>query len=353
MAGATAAACRWLLAISPPATEDLLVKSPQLIAATLVLAFVGNHFPRASAQSVEGYPSQKHPLRVAWEDAWTDDDYEHARRPESLHELHRNEPLAAGGNDVGHDDRPPQKKSLEALRRYEERELQRKLDRAAHLRRINQQTGNSQLIDIADRMEQRALEHYKRQLDRIQEQEDPSRQLATPAAEEGVPADAPLESILKVKRISANSPRPTLTSPAQPTLAPVPQPTGANAAHVSDQLQRRLVNEQRILQQRLDAAERLRQLNNGPQGNKQLLATADRMEQRAWEQFEQRVQQLVDPQGTRPPRPQYRHHRQHYVTDDAHRSLDERERDMEEVDWVVPEKPVRRVIKGLRHALGR
>ena len=349
------------------------MKSSKLITAAIVAAFVCVPIQFVNAESPQGHRSQKRPLRVAWNDAWDDDDHDdrddddkrqgnrdrkqydnrRVRLRDNLHEIDDNQSVRSP-DDVNHARHQISEHSFEAQRRYEEKELVRQVDRAAHLRQINEQTGNQQLIDIADRLEQRALEHYKQQLDRINEQERRTQPPATLATEQNAPADAPadapLVSILKSRTTTANSPPPTTADSSRSTFAstPQPQPTRANPTRTSDHLSQQLVKEQKVLQQRLDAANRLREVHNGPNGNERLSESADRMEQRAWERFEQRVQQFIDPPTNQP------QHDQHYVTDDVEHSLDEPEPVVRKVDirW-VPKKPVRRMFKGLRRVLGR
>ncbi len=347
------------------------MKSSKLITTAIVAAFVCVPIQFVNAESPQGHRSPKRPLRVAWNDAWDDDDHDdrddddkrqgnrdrkqydnrRVRLRDNFHEMDDDDQFVRSRDDVNRAHHQISEHSFEAQRRYEERELARQLDRAAHLRQINEQTGNRQLIDIVNRLEQRALEHYKQQLDRINEQERRTQPPATLATEQDAPADAPLVSILKSRTTTANSPPPTTADSSWSTFAPRPQPrpTRANPSRTSDHISQQLVKEQKVLQQRLNAADRLREVHNGPNGNERLSESADRMEQRAWERFEQRVQHLFGP-----PTDQHQHDRQRYVTDDLGHSLDEPERVIDKVDnRDVRKKPVRRMIQGLRRSLGR
>jgi len=144
-------------------------------------------------------------------------------------------------------------------------------------------------------------------------------------------------------------PPPTPAIPPSPTAANPPQATTAGRTGLTDNSQQRLVNEQKLLQQRLAAADRLRQL--GSKGNnKHLLGTADRTEQRAWEQFDRRVQSLLDPPGSQAkPHP----HRQRLVTDAFDQTMDEPESDINKIEYRAPRQPVRRMLRRVRNALGR
>lgn len=344
------------------------MKSSKLITTAIVAAFVCVPIKFVNAESPQGHRSQERPLRVAWNDAWDDDDhdddgddddkrqgnrdrkrYDNRRvRLREFHEMDDDDQFVRSRDDVNRAHHQISEHSFEAQRRYEERELARQVDRAAHLRQINEQTGNRQLIDIVNRLEQRALEHYKQQLDRINEQERRTQPPATLATEQDALADAPLVSILKSRTTTANSPPPTTADSSWSTFAPRPQPrpTRANPSRTSDHISQQLVKEQKVLQQRLNAADRLREVHNGPNGNERLSESADRMEQRAWERFEQRVQHFIDPPTNQP------QHDQHYVTDDFDQILDESEPVALDVRK-VRKKPVRRMIQGLRRSLGR
>ena len=64
-----------------------------------------------------------------------------------------------------------------AMRRQmqnEERKLNQRLEQADHLRSIAERNGNERLLEAADRMEERALEHYTSRLDTIERQFDTS-----------------------------------------------------------------------------------------------------------------------------------------------------------------------------------
>lgn len=64
-----------------------------------------------------------------------------------------------------------------AMRRQmqnEERKLNHRLKQADHLRSIAERNGNERLLEAADRMEERALEHYTSRLDTIERQFDTS-----------------------------------------------------------------------------------------------------------------------------------------------------------------------------------
>ena len=57
--------------------------------------------------------------------------------------------------------------ALERQRTVAERNLEKRRSQAEHLRSISERNGNEQLLDTADRMEQRGQEQYQRRIDKI------------------------------------------------------------------------------------------------------------------------------------------------------------------------------------------
>ena len=84
------------------------------------------------------------------------------------------------------------------------------------------------------------------------------------------------------------------TLPEVARTATSAQPSGSSLSKFSDGFKQRLSHEQRHLRQRLDTADRLRQVGQA-NGDEQLLNTADRIEADALQNFDQQLQRMGDP----------------------------------------------------------
>ena len=163
----------------------------------------------------------------------------------------------------------------------EERKLAHRKEIAEHLRQTGERNGNEQLSEVADRMEERAQEHYEKRLSKIHDEQLP---------DDAFNDDGPLDGLDDVTDENA----------AHDALEDLP----GDAADVLDRLHgrenaltRQLLNEERKLEHQLQQAERLRQLADA-NGNGNLLDTADRMADRALTHYEQRVAKITQFQDT-------------------------------------------------------
>lgn len=160
--------------------------------------------------------------------------------------------------------------SLDVQRRNEERILKHRQQVADQLRDIAVENGNTQLLDTADRMEQNALDHYNRRIEKINNQLEPvADPISTPPAD-GSPADA-----------ASDAPGAAADS-------------GTSADHTHPEtsaLQEDLLNDTRALDRRMDTARRLRTLAHR-NGNPRLSRAAERIEQSAIRNFEHRMQRV-------------------------------------------------------------
>ncbi len=162
--------------------------------------------------------------------------------------------------------------SWETQRLNEERKLQHRLGQADHLRQISERNGNPRSGETADRKEQRAFEHHDKRLQRI-DQHEPVGPTRSGFAEQDPSS---------------------IRQPDQLRTSSTVQPPSRSSSEFSDGFQRRLFSEQRELRQRLDIADRLRQLGEDT-GDQQLLETASRIEDAAFERFDRRTQRLGEP----------------------------------------------------------
>lgn len=182
--------------------------------------------------------------------------------------------------------RTGRKHASQVQRRNEERKLQHRRETAQHLRDIAKKNGNDRLLDTADRMEQRAQEHYKSRLERI-DQFDRSPRTVDDVLDETEnsffndfedavpnPVFDALNSALQPDRLHGDA------------ASRLKRAFGRNNA-----LERRLLNEDRQLQRSLGTAQHLRDLA-AENGNNRLLQAADQMEQMAVELYEGRLEKL-------------------------------------------------------------
>jgi hypothetical protein len=169
----------------------------------------------------------------------------------------------------------------------EQRILNHRLQTAQHLRDVAAKNGNQNLLNNADRMEQRAYDHYNSRLNRIN-------------GVNGDVADGLTNSATNLA--GGNTGQQLLQSGGNQLLNSTPLGPGnvANSANsVTDSFSRQLANEQRKLQHQLDVAQQLRDIS-ARNGNQNLLNTADRMEQMAVNRYEQQLEKfgIPDPDTT-------------------------------------------------------
>jgi hypothetical protein len=154
--------------------------------------------------------------------------------------------------------------SWSTQRQNETRKLNHRLETADHLDRLADRNGNPRLNDTAERMRQKAFEHYEKRLAMI-DSKDPQLSAA-------VPEDSWVESAL---------------------------PAEATSDGEVDPWESRLAEGRRDLLRRLDASQELLQWAE-QNGNEQLRAAASRIEQQALQQFYDRLGDL-DPTPVQPP----------------------------------------------------
>ena len=162
----------------------------------------------------------------------------------------------------------------------EERKLRHRLDTAQRLREIANRNGNTNLLDAADRMEHKALEHYDKRLNKIGDTSGFAEELGQGGFElQQAPAGVGQPGISDV-------PSQTPANVGQPKLSDVPSQAGR-----PDAFERQLLNEDRKFEQRLDKAQKLRDLA-AQNGNQRLLQKANRMEQEALQLYEKRLDKI-------------------------------------------------------------
>lgn len=164
--------------------------------------------------------------------------------------------LAPGEKLTGRDN------AVAVQRGNEERKLQQRQSTAQKLREISARNGNENLLDTADRMDQKALDHYEQRNARIDE-------LANRA-----PGSAFNETDL------ADELDREFTEAELSKL----EPRIAN--------ERRALNAERQLQQQLDVAQKLRDLAV-KNGNDNLIRTAENMETMAANRYAEQLQKLA------------------------------------------------------------
>jgi hypothetical protein len=155
--------------------------------------------------------------------------------------------------------------ALQVQRNNELRKLEHRQNTAQKLREISERNGNENLLDTADRMDQKALDHFEKRQAKIDEFAQRG---------ENTPLDNndlldPLDKPLTEEQISK------LTDP-------------------NLQQQHRLLNEERKLEHQLDIAQKLRDLS-AKNGNPNLINTAERMEQMAADRYAKQIEKIVPP----------------------------------------------------------
>jgi hypothetical protein len=184
-------------------------------------------------------------------------------------------------------------------RAKEERKLQHRRQVAEHLREVADRNGNQNLRDVADRMDQKAQEHYDKQLRK--------RYGELPADEDLPGDDVPDEELPSTESPIDESPieelpvdeSPVEESPVDDIAGEATEPGDAVApirqklTGRQNALYRQWRNEERKLAKNLAAAERLRQLAE-TSGDPALLRSADRLEQAALDRYTARMEKVWD-----------------------------------------------------------
>jgi len=162
-------------------------------------------------------------------------------------------------------------------RANEERKLQHRLDVADRLDKLADANGNEHLHETAERMREKAHDHYGKRLSKI----DSKSPLEVPDELEPAPLPDPDEGLANAAESAAGE-----LPPAPPEGFSPQKLTGRENA-----LQRQLRNEERKLEQRTELAERLRATAE-EQGDAKLLEVADRLEEQGLARFEQRMEAI-------------------------------------------------------------
>jgi hypothetical protein len=176
--------------------------------------------------------------------------------------------------------------ALDVQRLNEQRKLDHRLQVAEHLRANAQRNGNQSLLDTADRMEQKAYDHYTSRLSRIDGAGD--------AGGDALP-DPPAGDVPPTPSADLTTSHPSESPAAAPTSPTTEDPAApAEDSEAATSFARRLANEERKLQHQLDVAQQLRDIAT-KDGNQNLIQTAERMEQMAVDRYEQQWEKLTLP----------------------------------------------------------
>jgi hypothetical protein len=161
-------------------------------------------------------------------------------------------------------------------RANEERKLNHRLGVADKLDRLADANGNENLRSTAERMRQKAQEHYDKRLAKIDSK--------LPPIDEGgeLPDELP-ETDPALPELPVDAAGSELANPS-----PAPPVAGQKLTGRENALSRQLFNAERKLTRQTEVAERLRAIAE-EQGDAALLETADRLEQQALEHFEKRM----------------------------------------------------------------
>jgi predicted ArsR family transcriptional regulator len=187
----------------------------------------------------------------------------------------------------------------------EQRKLEHRRQIADHLRQVADRNGNDQLRDVADRMEQKAQQHYDKRMEKItgvQPMPDDSTGV------EGAPTDAPEAPADPAVDDLADSTTDDLVDELQPPvdpddsveqLDPTVEPgdllatTPRKLVGRENALYRQLRNAERKFAKQMDAVERLRQLAE-TSSDPTLLETADQIEQIALDRYADRLAKITE-----------------------------------------------------------
>ena len=186
------------------------------------------------------------------------------------------------------------------------RKLNHRQQVADHLRNVSQMNGNPQLMEVADRLDQKALNHYQKQMTQLDPQWQPDSGLLGDASNldgsgldgSGLEPSVPQDGLLAETPTTA-SPSSVLESPSplesqQPSTAPATSESfGNRLTGTQNAYQRRLEAAESQLNQRMNVAEKLRTLGES-QGNPNLLDASRQMEEMALQQYTSQLSKLSD-----------------------------------------------------------
>jgi hypothetical protein len=178
--------------------------------------------------------------------------------------------------------------ALARQRFNEERKLQHRNYVANHLREVGERNGNQNLLDTADRMEQKAQEHYDKRMARIEQQAD------TPEAGDPTDPGTVPDGTEPVSLEDGSTERDGSTAPGDGTSTTpegdLPHDRGKLHGR-QNALERHYRNAQRQLEHHFQRAQTMRETGAGDPDR---LAAADRIEQQALQDFERRMDQMYD-----------------------------------------------------------
>ena len=159
----------------------------------------------------------------------------------------------------------------------EERKLSHRQQTAQKLREIAERNGNDNLLQTADRMDQKAIEHYEKRLAKIDGTSTGGEPVnVNDLGQDVVGAGEALQEV--------SLPDPPLDESVLDAATPLSE-------GLSDNLARRLVQEDRKLQHQLDVAQHLRDVA-ARNGNDNLLRAAERMETTAADRYQRQLEKL-------------------------------------------------------------
>jgi hypothetical protein len=178
--------------------------------------------------------------------------------------------------------------ALARQRFNEDRKLQHRNYVASHLREVGERNGNQNLLDTADRMEQKAQEHYDQRMAKIEQQ------AGTPEAGEPTDPGTTPDGTEPVSILDESTALDDSTAPDDGTSTTpdgeLPHDRGKLHGR-QNALERHYRNAQRQLEHHFQKAQQLRET---AAGDPDRLAAADRMEQKALQDFEQRMDRMYE-----------------------------------------------------------
>jgi hypothetical protein len=166
-------------------------------------------------------------------------------------------------------------------RANEERKLNHRLGVADKLERLADANGNENLRNTAERMREKARDHYDKRLAKIDSKLPPDGESGA-LPDELPDAEQPLPEI----PTDAAGSKLAGSTPAAPVA-------GQSLTGRENALARQLLNEERKLSHQTELAQRLREIAE-EQGDSALLETAERLEQQALDRFEKRMDAISD-----------------------------------------------------------
>jgi hypothetical protein len=178
-------------------------------------------------------------------------------------------------------------------RANEERKLNHRLNTADRLDEIADRNGNDRLHDTAERMRQKAQQHYDKRMAKINSKDPldelPDDDLPDPGIDPDVGDPDEVPDLLDLSEKAQEELSEIDEEPSDPVdyLFDLADP-GRKLTGRENALYRQLRNEHRKLAKRMETADRLREAYYET-GDEELLRAADRVEQRALDHFDKRM----------------------------------------------------------------